>query len=792
MKFRNAITTLLVLCLLILYACQPEVRQIYVSPAGDDRNPGSFEAPLQSLGKALELAKTWKEEKADRNVSIFIRQGTHYLRQTAKITNLLSGTETAPLKIQAYPGEKVILSGARPLKLEWKKEGDLLTASLDQALAFDQLYINGERQIRARYPNYDPNELIYNGYAADAIAPERIQNWAHPETGIVHAMHRAEWGGYHYRITGLDEHGEAVLEGGFQNNRQMGMHKEYRFIENIREELDAPKEWFFDEREKILYYYPPPGFDPAGALVEVPVLDHLIELTGTEEGPVQNVEIDGITFRHTRSTYMQTKEPLLRSDWTIYRGGAILLEGTENVRLSHNHFVNLGGNAVFVNEYNQNATIASNHIEQIGASGLCFVGSPDAVRSPSFEYHEFVPYDDLDRTPGPKNNDYPAQCTAYDNLIHDVGQIEKQVAGVQISMASEITVSHNTIYNLPRAGINISEGTWGGHTIEYNDVFNTVLETGDHGAFNSWGRDRFWHPDRGQMDSITTAEPSLILLDAQKTTVIRNNRFRCDHGWDIDLDDGSSNYHIYNNLCLNGGIKLREGFHRTVENNIMVNNSFHPHVWFKESHDVFRRNIVTTWYKPIRVDDWGNEVDYNLLPDSAALDRSQALGLDKHGAYGDPGFLAPESGDFRVVEGSPALDLGFENFPMDRFGVESAELKALADRPEIPALFIEAFQKKENPVFDFLGAGVRTIRGLGERSAAGLQSEEGVIVVELPEESLARQQGLMPNDVIVALNDQPTPDIRRLMEAFQGERWRGRIELTIVRNQREVQVRVKL
>jgi hypothetical protein len=34
------------------------------------------------------------------------------------------------------------------------------------------------------------------------------------------------------------------------------------------------------------------------------------------------------------------------------------------------------------------------------------------------------------------------------------------------------------------------------------------------------------------------------------------------------LDDGSSNYQIYNNLCLNGGIKLREGFYRTVENNI--------------------------------------------------------------------------------------------------------------------------------------------------------------------------------------------------------------------------------
>ena len=49
-------------------------------------------------------------------------------------------------------------------------------------------------------------------------------------------------------------------------------------------------------------------------------------------------------------------------------------------------------------------------------------------------------------------------------------------------MAKSITVSHNSIYDVPRAGINVSEGTWGGHIIEYNDIFETVKETGDHGS----------------------------------------------------------------------------------------------------------------------------------------------------------------------------------------------------------------------------------------------------------------------------------------------------------------------
>ena len=66
------------------------------------------------------------------------------------------------------------------------------------------------------------------------------------------------------------------------------------------------------------------------------------------------------------------------------------------------------------------------------------------------------------------------------------------------------------------------------------------------------------------MDSIAARHPKLTLADAIHTIVIDHNRIRCDKGWDIDLDDGASNYRICNNLGLQGGIKLREGFHRTV------------------------------------------------------------------------------------------------------------------------------------------------------------------------------------------------------------------------------------
>jgi hypothetical protein len=94
---------------------------------------------------------------------------------------------------------------------------------------------------------------------------------------------------------------------------------------------------------------------------------------------------------------------------------------------------------------------------------------------------------------------------------------------------------------------------------------------------------------------------------------MRNNRWRTDDGFDVDLDDGSSNYKIYNNLMLRGGLKMREGFRRVVTNNIIVNNSVHPHVSFKNSGDVVKHNILMGPYQPIYVDQWDWDWDNNLF-----------------------------------------------------------------------------------------------------------------------------------------------------------------------------------
>jgi hypothetical protein len=379
-------------------------------------------------------------------------------------------------------------------------------------------------------------------------------------------------------------------------------------------------------------------------------------------------------------------------------------------------------------------------------------------------------------------------------LIYLTGRVEKQTAGVEIDLAQSITIRHCSIYDMPRAGINIGDGCWGGHVVEFCDVFDTVKETGDHGSFNSWGRDRFWRPNISEVNAWVRQVPELPLLDVVKPITLRNNRWRCDHGWDIDLDDGSSNYVITNNLCLHGGIKNREGYRRIVENNIMVNAGFCPHCWFADSGDIFRHNIVWTDYKPARMyhPPWGQEMDYNLVEKpggelSPASGLQKQSGRDEHSITADAGFIDPANGDYRVKAGSPALTLGFVNFPMDQFGVQKPELRAIARAPvlPLPQTALGASAGRDTLPRAWLGVSVRNIVDEGEMSAFGLPGLTGVLVREIPAESILAKDGLQKGDVILSVNGNKIDDVNALFLQVPALSTEQVMKVGILRNQKE-------
>lgn len=766
------------------------VREFYVSPYGDDRNNGSIGAPFRTVEKAVEKSRVVKSG----DVRIILREGTYRPEEPIVFTPE-DGNSSRNLIIETQTGEEVTISGAVSANCQWDsfRDGIYKTNISGLKNSPEMLSIDGNLRILARYPDYNPEAVRFNGTSEDATSPERVATWADPKGGYLHAMHPADWGDFHYRITGVSEGGRLEMEGGWQNNRPAQPHRRNRMVENIMEELDSPGEWFYSSKDHTLYYMPLEGEELEGACIELSRLKHIFEFRGSEENPVRNIHIRGINLTMTERTFMEEYEPLLRSDWMIYRGAAVLFEGTENCSVEDCDLFDLGGNAVMFSGYNRRSSVADCHIYDIGASAVCFIGDPSAVRSPSFNYSQYVDLDQMDMTPGPANNLFPEACIASGNLIHNIGMYEKQVTGIELSMCRGIEVVRNTIYDTPRAALNISEGTWGGHHIAYNDLFDTVKETGDHGSINAWGRDRFWHPDRAKMDKINAENPDLPFLDAASTVIIESNRVRCDRGWDIDLDDGATNYIIRNNFCLCGGIKLREGFHRTVENNILVNSTFHPHVWFKDCGDVFTHNIVMTPYEPVNIEQWGKLVDANIFTDKAALDKVRTeYGTDASSVFIPLEFANPAAGDYSITGGADALAAaGFTQFATDNYGVVSPRLRALAAKPEFSIPMVVTSDSGSSESIVWHGLRVKTLDTPGEQSATGMGSIRGVYVVGIVDRYSALNDYVKPNDVILGIDGSSVENLESLLKLSASDSSISFKMLDIFRNQTLQHITIK-
>jgi hypothetical protein len=345
------------------------------------------------------------------------------------------------------------------------------------------------------------------------------------------------------------------------------------------------------------------------------------------------------------------------------------MTNAENITVKHCFFDQIGGNGVFMSGYNQNHRIYNNAFTNVGATAVMSIGLQTACRTPSTWARAINTI--TDNTPGPLNADHPLNIMIDNNLMTNMGVYEKQATGVCIAMSQSVTARHNSVSTAPRAGINFCDGCWGGHSIEYNDVNNCVRETGDHGPMNSWSRDRFW--------SVPNPTTAMASLDAINTTKVHNNRFQDNNGrgaYGVDLDDGTSFFWVYSNLCLNCGVKFREGFGRKSYNNIMINGQQHVHVWFPNSYDSVYSNIIQN----------GNAYDFQIMPSlsttksyfnrnlfwnnggSVNTSSTTGQGQDANSVTANPNFVNTGAGNYAVAAGSPALALGFVNFPMDSFG----------------------------------------------------------------------------------------------------------------------------
>ncbi len=756
---------------------------VFVSTDGNDiSNIGSIDAPFVSVERARSVVRELLKTAA-KPITVYVREGKYFFEQPVVFEAADSGTAAAPVTYRSYDGEKVVLSGAKTLqtsenKLAWSEyKGNIYVADVPAGLDVDQLYIDGKKQIMGRYPNYDASQTL-QGSTSQANIKTRSAGWADPAGAYIRAIHQNAWGGNSFIVTGKDSNNPLGLKYTWigDNNRGAGINNNI-LVENLLEEVDSPLEWYYDNKQGKLYVYPESGVDLAAATIEGAVTEEILKFTGEKGGKaVTDITIDGFEISKTKRT-MFTGDyiPLMRGDWCVVRAGALFLQDAENLTIQNCTIQEIGGNGIFISGHNSGHTIDNNEILHLGSTGILLAGLPESVREPSFwevnlrdgkPMPESDPYyvhktSIDDTTPGPKAEHYPKDITISKNHIMDVGIFEKQSCGVSLSVAHNIKVLQNTIHESPRAGINVNDGTFGGHEIAFNDVFDCQRETADHGQFNSWGRDRFWSLNGfdtgGNRGDIKYPN---ALLDVIDPIVIHDNRWYHDgktHTWGIDLDDGSSNYEIYNNLCLNMGIKLREGFNRKVHNNIIVNGEFNIHCTFKDAHDEVYGNIVlqNAPYQFAGSNDLANSknaVDKNWVYDFGQKinwpGNWESLGFDQNAVTDNPMFTDPRKNDYTVNNTDVMEEIGFENFSMDQFGKPGCAYKSPVFAKLSPGGGSSNMVMRE----DWLGATITAVHNEAIQSATGTRDFNGVYFEEVPEGSAAAQYGFKMNDIIKSVN----------------------------------------
>lgn len=733
---------------------------IFISTAGDDcTGDGTIEHPFATPQRGLEESRFHPNP-----CTVHLEKGVYYCKTPLVITAADSGLTLS--------GSNAVMSGAKTLgRLNWTPLENGIWCVPVSCGAFDRMYADGAEQTLCRYPNRVPGRVPLEGAAAPAEIKQRTAKYQDPSGGFIRAIHEAEWGGNSYLITGKDPASSCGLRLEWVGDNNRGnRYGKAMVIENVKEELDAPTEWFYDG--DTLFWYPPECVDPGEAVISVSTVTELLILSGESAAqPVTNITIKGICFEKTGRTLFPTQpgsktyEPLLRGDWCVVRSGAVYWENAKNCVLENCEFSFLGGNGVFLSGYQEGHRITGSNFEQLGATAIQIIGLPSAVRQPSYWEHALYPALPVHRTAvanpelkGPQGEDYPRDVEICQNHIGAVGLLEKQSAGINLSVSSRIRILHNTIHDSARSLINVNDGTFGGHEIGYNDLFDAQRETADHGPFNSWGRDRYWsvpsynaagkwgkklraYEQDGQIWDITG-------IDAYQTTRIHHNRFHhpadSTHSWGIDLDDGSTNYEIDHNLVLGIGIKLREGFDRNVHHNLLADGQLQIHVPYEGCRDHIYQNMIL------------HSSPIGLAGCTARRFRESGISMEQNLVYAGGRKLKtpPFIRGIKVLDGTEPAENGFPGLPEEWTKLLNAEYGQSCCVHHAPD-FCPAYGAGESlSSFWMLGAKCCNVTQ-AIRSATALPDCDGAYVKKILPFSQASAFGLRPGDVIRTVDGAP-------------------------------------
>ncbi len=289
-------------------------------------NAAGTDGPLATPARAQQVVRALKQRgPLAAPVTVELHGGTWYLPETLTLTPEDSGTAACPITWRAAPGEAATLSGGRAIT-GWQVSTvggqTRWTVALPEVRAgtwrFSQLTIHrvGEPCGTRRYrptkgmlaiadTTWSPARKSAPHRAAQpdfVYFPGDLQKWSNLGDIEVHALHG--WSASRLKIESLDEAHRIVRFTSVPTFRIGSWYRDERnpyYVENVKELLQEPGQWYLDRPTGTLTYLPLPGETPDNVTVVAPRLEQVVACRGQQDGAklVSHVVFSGLTFAHT-------------------------------------------------------------------------------------------------------------------------------------------------------------------------------------------------------------------------------------------------------------------------------------------------------------------------------------------------------------------------------------------------------------------------------------------------------------------------------------------------------------
>lgn len=641
-------------------------QKIYVSTKGNDANPGSQSSPVASIPKAVQLAKMYYSNAGSNAIQILIGAGKYVLSGPLVIENTFLNAD----KTITFIGDsldKPVITGGVPIGKFTRGSDGLWIATVPQSYKrFEQLYVNGKRAQRAKWPNsggihprsVSEKVLVQGSGKIPDKANQTVKLNADDFNAIRHvsdadrpnviARFYHNWDNTIKPLTEINANDTSFSMAGKGMKPWNKLKRESLVIfENAKAFLDEPGEWFLDNNN-ILSYFPRPGDQLNATECVAPTTDRLLIIKGSEGAQVKNIQFKNIAFEVAGYNLpTNTFEPSQAASGV---GAAIEVDFAANINFMDCNFSKMGANAVWFRRNCSGSSVRRSWLYDLGA-GAIKIGET-AIRQDSA---------------GVTNN-----IVIQDNTIQAGGRVIPCATALIVFNARNNVIAHNEVTDFFYTGISVG-WAWGyganpatNNRVEYNHVHHLGQGMlGDMGGIYTLGRASGTVVSNNVVHDVTGAGYG---------------------GWGIYCDEGSSGITIEKNLVYNCS---SAGFHQHYgENNVIANNIFafngrgELQLSKVENHQslTFRHNIIlakgpdiflSNWTKAEMASDsncyWTSGAE-GIRASNQTFDVGKNKGKDQNSVVANPSFMAPSTGDFRFKNKDIAKKIGFVPFDYSKVG----------------------------------------------------------------------------------------------------------------------------